>query len=167
MSKQLRLFIAAVLILTALAVILLWRAPAAGEPVVINDTAVPPLPTLNPDYVARGEQIYAQHCAACHGTNLEGAPDWKKLLPDGSYPAPPHDSSGHTWHHPDALLLAIIAKGGQSVVTDPAYKSQMPAFADKLSEEDMIVVLEFIKSKWEKDKREFQWWMTYTRSDEP
>ena len=43
----------------------------------------------------------------------------------------------------------------------------MPAFADKLSEEDMIIVLEFIKSKWEKDKREFQWWMTYTRSDEP
>jgi len=168
MSKQLRLFIVAVLFLLALAVMLLLRPSANGEAVVIiNDTAVPPLPNLDPDRVARGEQIYARHCAACHGANLEGAPDWKRPLADGSYPPPPHDSSGHTWHHADALLLTIIAKGGQSVVADPAYKSQMPAFADKLSEEEMIAVLDFIKSKWEKEKREFQWWVTYTRGDEP
>jgi len=52
--------------------------------VVINSTAVPPVPTPDPDRVARGAVLYAQHCAACHGANLEGAPDWKKRLLDGS-----------------------------------------------------------------------------------
>jgi mono/diheme cytochrome c family protein len=167
MSQHPRLFMGAVLILLTLAAMLLLRPTANGEAIVINDTAVPPAPTLDPGRVARGAPLYAQHCAACHGANLEGAPDWKRPLAGGSYPPPPHDSSGHTWHHTDALLLTIIAEGGQSVVVDPAYKSQMPAFADKLSDEDMIAVLEFIKDKWEKEKREFQWWVTYTRGNEP
>ena len=51
--------------------------------------------------VARGEALYAKHCASCHGANLEGQPDWKKRLANGRLPAPPHDMTGHTWHHPD------------------------------------------------------------------
>ncbi|HEY4666273.1 MAG TPA: cytochrome c [Anaerolineales bacterium] len=131
----------------------------AGAPVVINETAVPPIPTLNPEWVTRGMVIYARECATCHGANLEGLPDWKQSLPDGSLPPPPHDSSGHTWHHPDSLLLAIIAEGG-----DPAYNSKMPAFRDKLTEEERRAVLEFIKSTWGENEREFQWWMTATES---
>lgn len=137
--------------------LLLWRTPSPSSPVVINDTAVPPVPTLAPDRVARGAMLYAQSCARCHRANLEGAPDWKKSLPDASLPPPPHDRSGHTWHHPDTLLLDIIANGG-----DPAFNSKMPAFKDKLSEEEMRAILAFIKSKWGKDEREFQWWMTAT-----
>jgi len=131
----------------------------AGAPVVINETAVPPMPTLNPEWVTQGMVIYARECATCHGANLEGLPDWKQSLPDGSLPPPPHDSSGHTWHHPDSLLLAIIAEGG-----DPAYNSKMPAFRDKLTEEERRAVLEFIKSTWGENEREFQWWMTATES---
>jgi mono/diheme cytochrome c family protein len=139
------------------ALLMLWGAPSAGSPVVINDTAVPPVPTLNPDRVARGATLYAKNCAECHGANLEGAPDWKKPLPDGSLPPPPHDRSGHTWHHPDSLLLNVVANGG-----DPAYNSKMPAFKDKLGEEEVMAILAFIKSKWGKDEGEFQWWMTAT-----
>jgi len=131
----------------------------AGAPVVINETAVPPIPTLNPEWVTRGMVIYARECATCHGANLEGLPDWKQSLPDGSLPPPPHDSSGHTWHHPDSLLLAIIAEGG-----DPAYNSKMPAFRDKLTEQERKAVLEFIKSRWGSKEAEFQWWMTATGS---
>ena len=131
----------------------------AGAPVVINETAVPPMPTLNPEWVTQGMVIYARECATCHGANLEGLPDWKQSLPDGSLPPPPHDSSGHTWHHPDSLLLAIIAEGG-----DPAYNSKMPAFRDKLTEEERRAVLEFIKSTWGRNEAEFQWWMTATES---
>lgn len=127
------------------------RAPAgAGTPVVINDTPVPPVPTLDAARVAQGESVYAQHCAACHGANLEGAPDWKKSLADGSLPPPPHDSSGHTWHHTDTLLLSLIADGG-----DPAYNSKMPAFKDKLTPEEMAAVLEFIKGKWGRTSASF------------
>lgn len=132
---------------------------AAGVPVVINETAVPPIPTLNPEWVTQGAMFYAQECGTCHGANLEGALDWKKPLPDGSFAPPPHDSSGHTWHHPDSLLLAIIAEGG-----DPAYNSKMPAFRDKLTEPERRAVLEFIKSTWGKNEAEFQWWMTATES---
>src|SRR5205807_2276140 len=45
--------------------------------------------------VARGKAIYAEHCAACHGANLEGQANWRSRLPNGRLPAPPHDASGH------------------------------------------------------------------------
>ena len=131
---------------------------ASNAPVVINETAVPPVPILNAARVTQCGSLYAQHCAQCHGAKLEGVPDWKKPLADGSLPPPPHDDSGHTWHHPDSLLMSIVSNGG-----DPAYHSKMPAFKEKLTWNEMTAVLEFIKSKWSKDQREYQWWMTATR----
>jgi len=138
-----------------------WLSLTANRPVVINQTAVPPLPTLDPEKVAQGEALYVQYCAQCHGADLKGSPTWKDLLPDGSLPPPPHDSSGHTWHHSDELLIIIIANGG-----DPAYNSKMPAFKEKLTENEMIAILEFIKSKWGREERELQWWITVRPSSE-
>jgi len=161
-SRPARRGVLLLLLLTAVALVagLARRAPqAAGTPVVINGTAVPAVPTLNPEWVAQGAIVYAQECATCHGAKLEGAADWKRPLPDGSFPPPPHDNSGHTWHHPDSLLLAIIADGG-----DPAYHSKMPAFSDNLAEQEQWAVLEFIKSSWGRNEAEFQWWMTATGS---
>jgi mono/diheme cytochrome c family protein len=109
--------------------------------------------------VAQGAKLYAQHCAQCHGANLEGTPDWRKPLPNGSFPPPPHDSSGHTWHHHDATLLNILLSGG-----DPQFNTTMPAFKGKLTRDEATMILDFIKSKWGKDEREFQWWITATRS---
>lgn len=128
---------------------------SANRLVVINQTAVPPLPTLNPDKVAQGEVLYAKYCAQCHGVDLKGSPTWKESLPDGSLPPPPHDGSGHTWHHSDELLISITANGG-----DLAYNSKMPGFKGKLAESEIIAILEFIKSKWAREEREFQWWIT-------
>lgn len=133
------------------------RATPDNQPVVINQTAVPPLPALDSEKAAQGKILYAQYCANCHGANLEGAPNWKQSLPDGSLPPPPHDSSGHTWHHPDELLISITENGG-----DPAYDSKMPAFKDQLSRDEITAILEFIKSKWGREEREFQWWITVT-----
>ncbi len=155
MTKRRWLWLIATLATGAIGLLALSRS-STDSPIVINGTAVPPVPTLNSDQVMQGAALYAQNCASCHGANLEGVPNWKKTLPDGSLP-PPHDSSGHTWHHPDTLLLRIIADGG-----DPDFNSKMPAFKDKLTEDQMRLILDFIKSKWDKDKREFQWWMTAT-----
>ncbi|GIV73919.1 MAG: hypothetical protein KatS3mg049_2475 [Caldilinea sp.] len=127
----------------------------AGQPVTINSVTVPPLPTLDASVIARGEQLYAQYCAACHGVNLEGAPNWRVRLSDGSLPAPPHDSSGHTWHHPDPLLIAITRNGG-----DPAFNSHMPAFGDQLTDDEIDAILTFIKSRWGEKERQYQWWIT-------
>jgi mono/diheme cytochrome c family protein len=141
-----------------------WRA-AAITAVALGVVAVggwsgaaSPAPIANPadpELVALGEQVYAQQCASCHGADLEGQPDWQRQLPDGGLPAPPHDASGHTWHHPDVLLFGITKFGGQALA--PAgFKSNMPAFADQLSDREIWAVLAFIKSRWPADIRAAQ-----------
>jgi len=99
------------------------------------------------EVVALGEQIYDLHCAACHGAELEGQPDWQVRLETGRLPAPPHDATGHTWHHPDALLIDITTRGTAAIV-GRGYESDMMGFGDVLSEAEIIAVLSYIKSTW-------------------
>ena len=105
---------------------------------------------LNPDdeaLVSRGAGIYEEHCAACHGADLEGEADWKRRKADGKMPAPPHDASGHTWHHPDDQLF-ILTKEGIAFFAGPDYETDMFGFGDVLSDRDIIAVLSYIKSRW-------------------
>lgn len=102
----------------------------------------------DPVQLALGEKAYAQHCAACHGAKLEGQPDWRKRLPSGRLPAPPHDESGHTWHHPDGMIFAMIKHGLVPPHAPKDYESDMPAFAGKLSDEEIRAVLAYINSHW-------------------
>ena len=97
-----------------------------------------------------GQAIYTARCAACHGANLEGQPDWQSANDDGTYPAPPHDDTGHTWHHGDAMLRGYIRRGGQAVLNDMDvdFTSGMPGFADVLTDAEIEVVLDYIKSTW-------------------
>lgn len=105
-------------------------------------------------FVDRGRTLYAQHCASCHGAELQGqVPDWRSRLPDGSIPAPPHDASGHTWHHPDAMLFEIT-KLGRLKASGGAAMSNMPGFEDKLSDADIWAVLSYIKSTWPEPVRQ-------------
>jgi len=104
---------------------------------------------IDPDQLAVGKQLYDANCAACHGLKGEGQPDWKYPV-NGVYPAPPHDRSGHTWHHPDDVLLEVIARGGSLP------NSAMPAYADILSPEESVAVLEYIKTFWGRQEREYQ-----------
>ena len=117
-------------------------------------------PLANPDdtrQVARGESVYVQHCAACHGVRLEGQNNWRERLPNGRFPGPPHDASGHTWHHPDAVLFGITMHGlVPGKYAPPGYQSDMPAFGGVLSGEDIWAVLAYIKSSWPPDIRRAQ-----------
>lgn len=97
--------------------------------------------------VAAGEVLYRAHCASCHGANLEGQPDWRTRRPTGRLPAPPHDASGHTWHHPDAMLLQIV-RDGPAFYAALGVQTDMPAFGTQLSEADMASVIAYIKSRW-------------------
>jgi mono/diheme cytochrome c family protein len=105
------------------------------------------LPYTDPDVVARGRALYRDHCAACHGATLEGAPDWRRPDADGLLPAPPHDATGHTWHHPDALLFEITKRGTAAVVGG-GYRSNMQGFGETLSDAEIVAVLAYIKSTW-------------------
>lgn len=97
---------------------------------------------------AAGAQLYAQHCASCHGAKLEGQPNWRERLPNGRMPAPPHDESGHTWHHTDSVLFGITKRGLVPPYAPPGYESDMPAFAGKLSDDEIRAVLAYIASHW-------------------
>lgn len=143
------------LVFIVIAIILLNDGSSTGKPVIINNTAVPPVPTLRADRVLEGESLYMQYCAECHGVDLKGSPTWKEPLADGSLPPPPQDDTGHAWHHPDRQLIEIIQNGG-----DPDFNSKMPAFGDKLAEDQIVSILEFFKSKWGVDAREAQWWIS-------
>lgn len=105
--------------------------------------------------LARGRSLYQAHCASCHGANLEGQPDWKRALPSGRLPAPPHDASGHTWHHPDRVLFEIT-KHGTAAVVGGGYESDMPGFSGVLTDDEILAVLAFIRSTWPPREREFQ-----------
>lgn len=93
-----------------------------------------------------GRRLYAEACASCHGANLEGQPNWQKRLPNGRLPAPPHDASGHTWHHPDLDLFRVTKLGPAAY---PAgYETDMPAFGDRLSDAEIAAILAYIKGTW-------------------
>ncbi|MFN3936158.1 MAG: c-type cytochrome [Gemmobacter sp.] len=105
------------------------------------------LPWRDPTVTAAGAALYADHCAACHGAALEGAPDWRIPAKNGRMPAPPHDATGHTWHHPDAQLF-LMTKYGVAAMVGPGYESDMPAYDGILNDAEIIAVLAWIKSTW-------------------
>ena len=104
----------------------------------------------DPDQVKRGQLVYAEYCATCHGEKLEGQPNWQSRLPNGRLPAPPHDESGHTWHHPDDHLFEVT-KYGLKNIAPPDYQTDMPAYEGVLTDRQIWDVLAYIKSTWPKD----------------
>lgn len=121
----------------------LLRAPAPSGLLRPDDAAV----------VARGHAVYAQHCAQCHGADLTGQPNWRERGPGGLLPAPPHDRSGHTWHHPGEVLFAITKYGVQRYA-GADYQSAMPRYEGVLADADIVAVLSYIKSTWPADVRQ-------------
>ncbi|MFN3144497.1 MAG: c-type cytochrome [Paracoccaceae bacterium] len=105
------------------------------------------LPWTDAGAVAEGEVLYQDFCASCHGADLEGEPDWRTPKPSGRMPAPPHDETGHTWHHPDRQLFELT-KQGVAAVVGRGYESDMMGFGDVLSDDEILAVLAYIKSTW-------------------
>ena len=127
-------------------IILATLISAATTPALAQDDAGF-LPWRDPQAVAQGKGIYAEHCAACHGERLQGQPDWQTRDADGYLPAPPHDPEGHTWHHPDRQLFEITKYGIEAVVGG-GYKSRMMGYEDILTDAEIAAVLAYIKSTW-------------------
>lgn len=118
-----------------------WSADRSAEAAV----------RLRPDdaaVIALGQKIYAAQCASCHGVRLEGQPNWRERGPDGRLPAPPHDASGHTWHHPDEVLFRITKLGVARAANLKDYASAMPAYEGVLGDAEIVAVLSWIKAQW-------------------
>jgi S-disulfanyl-L-cysteine oxidoreductase SoxD len=127
-------------------------APDLNDPALANISGAD---ADNPQLVALGREVYGNYCASCHGRNLEGQAGWQNALPGGGRLAPPHDATGHTWHHPDSLLFEITKNGGQAS-SPPGYVNNMPAFRTSLSDTQIWAVLAYIKSTWPAEVRAAQ-----------
>ena len=97
--------------------------------------------------VDAGKATYAENCASCHGVVLEGQANWRQRDVEGYLPAPPHDERGHTWHHPDSYLF-LMTKYGIEEMIGKSYPNNMPVFEDKLTDDEIIAALSYIKSTW-------------------
>lgn len=134
--------------LIAVAAIVVLTAAGLGYWLMARDsTGTPEISLTRAEKLALGQQVYAAQCARCHGLYFEGQPDWRVRLPNGRLPAPPHDGSGHTWHHPDSYLFGIT-KYGMAPYAPPGYESDMPAYEGILSDEEIVSVLVYIKAHW-------------------
>lgn len=122
---------------------LVYYVASPVEQATANVTLKPNEPAV----VALGEQVYAQNCASCHGAKLEGQANWRQRGLNGYMPAPPHDETGHTWHHPDSYLFTMTKYGIEKMIGKP-YPNNMPAYEDKLTDEEILAVLSYIKSTW-------------------
>lgn len=107
----------------------------------------------DPDVVAIGATVYRENCASCHGADLEGQPDWRSAGEDGLLPAPPHDASGHTWHHDGETLFQLTKYGVGALINDPDHVSNMPIYDGVLTDDEIVAVLSYIKSTWPDDIR--------------
>ncbi len=109
--------------------------------------------------LTQGRAIYTQYCAACHGIDGQGQFPASPLEPDvtGRIGAPPHNETGHSWHHSDVLLIRYVTEGGFS---DPARFYIMPPFGDILTDEQILFVIAYIKTMWTDEQRASQQQLT-------
>jgi len=147
MNQKQRFAVAAGGIVALVAVSFLYLGYGTGETAGMD--------AGNAELVALGKPLYDANCASCHGLNLEGQANWRVPLPAGGLPAPPHDETGHTWHHPDKLLFDYTKFGGARIAP-PDFKSNMPGFEETLSDKEIWAVLSYIESRWPDDVRKRQ-----------
>lgn len=122
----------------------------AAESITVGSTL------LSSEDLELGKIVYAENCASCHGENLEGEENWQQRNADGTFKAPPHDEDGHTWHHNDEYLLNRIRYGTLELDPNMQAQSNMPAYDDMLSDEEIDAVLGYIKSTWSPRVHELQ-----------
>ena len=139
--KLMRLFLSAAGVLLVGGVIFYFSSPLDKAELGIS------LQHKDHAVVDVGKAIYAENCASCHGVVLEGQANWRQRDAEGYLPAPPHDERGHTWHHPDSYLF-LMTKYGIEEMIGKSYPNNMPVFEDKLTDDEIIAALSYIKSTW-------------------
>ena len=106
----------------------LQTAPTGGEQPGSGETAQPatPPPTAAGD-AAKGEQIYTQNCAVCHGPDAAAGPVGPTLI------------SAALAAQPDGFYQDVIINGRAGTA--------MPAWGDRLIPQEIAAVIAFLRSK--------------------
>jgi mono/diheme cytochrome c family protein len=114
----------------------------ATTAVAVGEGSETILREVNFTQVSHGGRLFASHCAECHGAGGEGAANWRVRDAEGYFPPPPLNGTGHAWHHPQKVLHEVISNGS------PGGQGRMPAWKDKLSEEEIEAVIAWFQSQW-------------------
>jgi mono/diheme cytochrome c family protein len=109
--------------------------------------------------VSRGGRLFQQNCAECHGANGQGDPNWRQRDADGLFPAPPLNGTGHAWHHPQKMLHYVIKNGS------PGGQGRMPAWGEKLSDQEITDIIAWFQSKWPQPVYEAWYRMNENKKD--
>jgi len=97
----------------------------------------------DPALLRAGQKLYQENCAECHGKNAEGpAGDWHVADKEGKFPPPPLNGTAHAWHHPLKGLAHTIRNGTTAI------GGNMPAWKDKLSDDDIFAIVMWLSSLW-------------------
>ncbi len=98
-----------------------------------------------PAQITEGKELFNQNCASCHGEGAVGEdPRSPKggVKDNGVYLAPALNGTGHMWHHPNSMLFNTVKHG--SVARD----SPMRGFEGRLTDEEIVSVIQYLKSLW-------------------
>ena len=109
-----------------------------------SSTATGQMPTrqYQPEQLELGGQIFAKHCAGCHGDKAQGNENWRVRDENGKFLPPPLNGNGHAWHHSRAVLRNVIENGSVDG------SGNMPAWKDKLSDAEIDAVISWFQSLW-------------------
>ena len=107
-------------------------------------TASVTLKPNEPAVVALGEQVYAQNCASCHGVALEGQANWRREMQMVISLRHHMTKQGTLGTTPTRTLL--MTKYGIEEMIGKPYPNNMPAYEDKLTDEEILAVPSYIKA---------------------
>ena len=113
-------------------IVLLFQARLSAEAAAVDQTAG--LASLDPAAVVRGDALFSQNCAVCHGASARG---------DGpgaaSLTRPPANlTTGHALRHSDDDYAYWVENGIEG--------TDMPAFGDKLADGEIRDVVAYVRS---------------------
>lgn len=83
------------------------------------------LPEAQAGNMMHGQQLYAMHCAACHGMRGEG------VMPEA-----PKFRGGERLDQPDMMLMQSVRNG----------KNKMPPFFGILKDPDILDILSYVRT---------------------
>jgi S-disulfanyl-L-cysteine oxidoreductase SoxD len=128
----------------------IFQPYAAGTPPMGSRSNQAPIHYADANDLAKviaGKALYGPQCGSCHGKRLQGQPLWQLEDEYAHRRAPAHDQSGHTWLHSDEELYQMT-RNGRFPAMKPGEISNMPAFRDSLTDEQMLSVIAYIKASW-------------------
>ena len=120
-------------------VIIVLLATACTETVTPTNTSTPtgaaPAPSASVDELANARANYAKNCEACHGPKGEGG----LVKVDNKRIKVASLKAEHAIKHTDEKLMKTITAG----------EEEMPAFKDKMKQEEIAEMVRFIRKNFQ------------------